>query len=137
MSPSDLDRELQCLFDGVRREDEASAPAFREVLHRSTPPRRSSSLRPAAALTAAVLIAAAGFAILLLRPPSRGPLPSVAVSVAEWRSPTGALLQTPTDPLLESVPDLSPSVPNYSRFEAVSKSRDTTPRPTRRAPDRD
>lgn len=137
MSPSDLDRELRRLFDEARREDEASAPAFREVLHRSSPPRRSSALRPAAALTAAALAAAAGFGILLLRPPSRGPLPPVAVSVAEWRSPTGALLQTPTDPLLESVPDLSPSVPNYSRFEAVSESRDMTPRPTRRAPDRD
>ncbi|MGH9317094.1 MAG: hypothetical protein ACRD1P_08310, partial [Thermoanaerobaculia bacterium] len=71
MSPRDPDSELARLFGQLRRADEASAPAFRELLARPRA-RRAVPARAVwrAALTAAAGIAAAAAVVFLLRTPA-------------------------------------------------------------------
>lgn len=118
MSPEDLDREIERLFDEQRRADEASAPALRELMAR--PRRLGTSWKRSLARVALIgtAAAAATVAVILLRPArlrEGGPdtaLPPAAVQLARWKAPTDSLLRTPGSELWTRVPILvSPVTP--------------------------
>jgi predicted membrane-bound mannosyltransferase len=117
MSSRDFDREIARLFEAQRQADEASAPAFRELLAR--PRARRAPLegwiwRPALAAAAVVVVAA----VLTFHRPARpappanrtrtpeSALPAAAAALAAWKAPTDFLLETPGADLLTRVPAL-------------------------------
>jgi hypothetical protein len=107
MTSRNGDREIARLFEAQRRADEASAPAFRDLLARprnakTASPRRV--LRPALAAAAVLLIIAAA---LLLRSRAREPESlATASALAAWRAPTDVLLRTPGAELTSRLPVL-------------------------------
>ena len=112
MSRPDEDPGLTAAFSALRREEEGHCPSFAEVL-RAARVRSRGSVNRWRLVTA---MAAAGIAIALLalwtgpwtgkpRMP-RETLPSIA----EWRSPTGFLLETPGREVLAAPAGLGPSV---------------------------
>ena len=107
MTRPDDDRDLAAAFSALRREEERRCPAFSEIRRRA--PMRSQPIVPRRSLVA--VAAAAGLALAFLaawiglRPP-RGPVPSIA----EWRSPTGFLLETPGLEILAAPSGLHRSV---------------------------
>lgn len=107
MTSRDGDREIARLLEEQRLADEASAPAFRDLLVR---PRDAKAvcarrtLRPALAGAVVLLIIAAA---LLLRPRAHEPeLLGTASALAAWRAPTDVLLQTPGAELTSRLPVL-------------------------------
>jgi hypothetical protein len=117
---ADAEARLRGLFHRLAEREAASAPSFARVLGRARPPRRGGLFRlglPAAAIAVFVLLA-----VLLPRAP-KAPAPGAAAgpagapSLAEWRSPTDFLLRTPASELLESVPPIPETVPDYSHAE--------------------
>jgi hypothetical protein len=108
--------EVQRLFQELRRRDEDTAPAFREVVTRARRIRSGPSTRRLA-FGAAVFVALAAAAILLIRRPAFERRPRVSVMISEWRSPTASLLRTPGFELLDSVPSIGGPAPVFSRIE--------------------
>ena len=108
MTPRDDDREIARLFEERRQADEASAPAFRELLARPRARRAAPAgriLRPALAAAAILLVVAA--ALLLDRPKPREPeLLAAGSALAAWKSPTDSLLETPGAELTSQLPVL-------------------------------
>ena len=113
-APRDRDRELARLFEAERREDEANAPDFRELVGRPGRHFRGPAVAPSrlalAATLAAVLVIAAlvGRAASSRREASPPVAPAEPARLADWRSPTGFLLRTPGSELLERAPVLVP-----------------------------
>jgi hypothetical protein len=99
---TDLDSELARRFADLARSDEEAAPSFRTVLGRRTPVRRSL-VRPFLAAAAVAVAISIGASLLWISRAAR--VPSTP-AIADWRSPTSSLLQTPGRELLESAPDL-------------------------------
>jgi len=118
----DDDRELAAAFSALRREDQEQFPPFAEVIRRGRAHSRRSApsrrLRLLWAGAAAIVVAAlAAWLGLRLQAPA---VP--APSLAEWRSPTDFLLETPGKEILaaptgwsRSVLDLSPALPSSER----------------------
>jgi hypothetical protein len=123
----DFDREVGRLLSEERREDEAAAPVFRELVDarrigRGVPRRPIGPpvLLRAFAVAAVLIAAAAG--VLLTRGTfpgatrsAGGPgteLPASAVAIASWKSPTEFLLDTPGIELLRERPALGVGVPS-------------------------
>jgi len=106
MTRQDEDRDLAAAFSALRREEEQQCPPFarlrsqRKVVHR----------RSLVAIAAATGIALAFLAAWIgLRAP-REPVPSIA----EWRSPTGFLLETPGREILAAPAGIHRSVLDVS-----------------------
>jgi len=99
------DAELSSRFAALRREDAIRAPAFARLLAPGARPIPRSRLWLSAA-AASVLIVAATFAwrIELHERTVRQSLD--AMPLADWRSPTDFLLDTPGSPLLRDVPHI-------------------------------
>jgi hypothetical protein len=130
------DRDLERLFDELRRADEGSAPAFTHVLERArAKPEASSRPMPRVPLRFALLaalLAAVALATVLLRRPSReiGGRDQ-PVMLAHWKSQTDWLLRTPGSELLHELPPPPISVPKYPGFERAEKVRGETSRSVR------
>ena len=121
---NDSDREIARIFEAQRRADEASAPAFEELVARPRRRRERTARRIVwAAAAAGVACAIALTAIRLLHRPSQpSPFPSTstgsdvrvspselspaAAALVAWTSPTDSLLQTPGAELLSGLPVL-------------------------------
>ena len=103
----DDDRDLRRWFGAQRREELGAAPPFGRMWAAARRPRR-----PRRRVGFAVAAAALALAGLWLRTDRRPATESLsAPSVAQWRSPTEFLLDTPGRDLLSAVPALeSPSV---------------------------
>ena len=103
-------RELARLFEADRRADESAAPAFNELLARRPRRRRAAGAFSTLALAAAVAVFVAAAVLLLragaLRPGAPSPAEGT-LQLAEWKSPTAFLLDTPGSELLSEVPSLS------------------------------
>src|ERR1700687_2535464 len=84
----DSDRELARMFREVRREDEASAPGFRQTLARGRTDR-GSSRRPRLLVAAAVAFSAIVLiAVLLSRRPPATEAPEGPIALGDWRAAT-------------------------------------------------
>jgi hypothetical protein len=106
----DGDREISRLLQAERLADESAAPPLDELLGRARPRRlRAGDALGRVALAAAVAGVIAGAAAVLRSGASVQPSPSAAaeMQLAEWRSPTAFLLETPGSELLTEVPTLS------------------------------
>ena len=108
MTDDDRDRELTRLFEAERRADESAAPDLDGLLTRVRP----RGVRPGARRRIALALAVAGVlaaAVLLVRGGAsyRGAPPADSAQLAEWKSPTAFLLQTPGSELLTQVPTLA------------------------------
>jgi hypothetical protein len=118
----DDDRELTAAFSALRREEQEQFPAFAEVVRRgrARSRRSASSGHPRllwAAAAAIVLAVLAAWLGLRLQAPA-----APAPSLAEWRSPTDFLLETPGQEILaaptgwsRSVLDLGSPLPSSER----------------------
>jgi hypothetical protein len=129
MSTHDSEPELGRVLSDLRREEEASAPPFRQVLAaarlKTGAIRRRAALRLAAA---AVFVAIAAIAVWWRRPAPETSLPAAAARIARWKAPTDSLLRTPGLELIRSVPSLAPQVPDYSSLTAGAPLGSRTPR---------
>jgi len=121
------DEELRKRFAELARAEGASAPSFRQVLERERSGLASSRLF-SLKLGAAVLVAAGALAaLLLLRPAPPEKELSPAATIGQWKSPTGWLLQTPGQELLEELPALPDSTLAVGLPEVVEKTERKTP----------
>jgi hypothetical protein len=123
------DRDLARLFEELRRADEASAPPLKDVLGRERAGRGAPArvaLFRFATLTA-LLVAAALAAVLIRRPAGETADREPPVTLAQWKSPTDWLLRTPGSELLDELPTLPGSVPEYPGFEGAERVRGETP----------
>ena len=95
----ELEKELARRFADLGRADEASAPPLSSVLSRTRPKRALSpwALPAAAAALLAVLV-------LVAFPHSAPRHPAAMTELAQWRSPTSSLLDTPGSDLLRETP---------------------------------
>ena len=118
------ERELRLLLEAERAADEAAAPSLQELLLRAAPARPSFGaggllIRAAAAVIAIVVTAR------LVHSGGERPRPrdrsSAAMTLAEWRSPTEFLLETPGSEIWTEVPSLgsAPTVPAPSPTKGV------------------
>ena len=109
MIPEDRDRELSRLFEAERLADESGAPPLDTFLGRSRPRRaRAADALQRLALAAAVALVIATAAVVLRSgTPAAGPGEPETTQIAEWRSPTAFLLDTPGSELLTDVPTLT------------------------------
>ena len=125
MNRMDEDRRIENLFEELRREEEASAPAFRQTLERRPAGRTPSSrfALPALAASLAVFVLAVAFALPSRRPVAR-PRPQTYAALGQWKSPTDSLLRTPVAELLDTVPSLGQPMPISFDFGA-SEHRET------------
>jgi hypothetical protein len=126
VSEADRDRDLSALFQAERIADESAAPPLDSLLVAARRRRAGGvGALPRLALAASVagVLAAAA---LVLRSPSRA-ASDETVSLAEWKSPTAFLLETPGSELLTEVPTLS--VPPLSGGDGAA-----APQPTKGAP---
>lgn len=121
------DRELAAAFSALRREEQESLPPFADVVRRgrararrSAAPRRPRRLWAAAAATVLVALAALAAWLGPRTPGQRSPA-AEASSLAEWRSPTEFLLETPGREILDpagldqSLLDFSPTPSTQER----------------------
>jgi hypothetical protein len=123
VADDDLDRDLARRFEEVRTADDLRTPSFRGVLGRA--PRPGASIRRRRfALVLGAAAAAALLAVALLRPPGEPAGSSAAISaaaIAEWKSPTESLLETPGSELYREPPPAAQPIPDWIRnFERVS-----------------
>lgn len=143
MNPNDLDRELTRLFTEQRRADEASAPGFHELLDRAragasgrafAPEARQGRWAWRAAVAAAASLALATGLSFLRPPPEPRLLSKNAPTLAAWKAPTDALLQTPGAELLGGLPVLMSLplsfAPGGDAGEGAPDARKVTPRST-------
>jgi hypothetical protein len=102
MTRQEDDRDLAAAFSALRREEEDQCPPF--AVRRATPrlPRRRFAMT--AAVTAGLVLAFLATWLGLRTP--REPVPSLA----EWRSPTDFLLDTPGREVLAAPSGLHRSV---------------------------
>jgi hypothetical protein len=113
VTPDDRDRELSRLFQAERLADESAAPRLDELFGRARPRRvRAGDALGRLALAAAVAGVIAAAAAVLRSGASVESAPAATpvaetVQLAEWRSPTAFLLDTPGSELLTEVPILS------------------------------
>jgi hypothetical protein len=104
----DLDREISRRFEELQRSEAAAVPPFRDLLARPPRERRGRVYALAFALAGAAVLV---FAIVV-RIPATWPAPhrrqpvSALAALAEWRSPTASLLDTPGHDLLGETPSL-------------------------------
>jgi len=102
MTRQDDDRDLAAAFSELRREEEQQCPPFAPMRSQRNVVHRRSFVAVAAAIGIAVAFLAAWIG---LRAP-RGPVPSIA----EWRSPTTFLLETPGREVLAGPSELHRSI---------------------------
>jgi hypothetical protein len=110
VTAEDRDRELSRLFEVERLADESAASPLDAVLGR--PSRRRAGAAGALhrlALAAAVALVIAASAVVLRSGASHAPGPGApdTTQLAEWKSPTAFLLDTPGSELLTEVPSLT------------------------------
>lgn len=96
------DEELGSRFAALRREDAIRAPAFERSLAGARPIARSRLWLTAAAVSVLVVAVTFAWRIELHERTVRKSLD--AMPLADWRSPTDFLLDTPGSPLLREVP---------------------------------
>ncbi len=111
MTSREEDREIARLFEEQRQADEASTPAFRELLARRPRPRRATParrvLRPALAAASVLLAVSAALLLNRPRPAAREPeLLAAGSALAAWKSPTDVFLETPGAELTSQLPVL-------------------------------
>jgi len=111
MTGADRDRELLALFEAERRDDESAAPRLDALLARPKVRRAQAGGMLRQLDVAAALAAILAAAVLVLRsgarPPAGAPSPAAAnepAQLADWKSPTAFLLETPGSELLTQVP---------------------------------
>jgi hypothetical protein len=111
MTRPDNDPELASRFAALRRDEEEQCPPFDEF-RRRTRARSAMHHRPLFAATAVVGLAILVFAVWIGLRTDRPaePIPSIA----EWRSPTGFLLETPGREVLSAPAGLGRSVLDFS-----------------------
>lgn len=119
------ERWLRELFEAARRQDEASAPGFREVLRRD-PPRERAVRIPLAARLASVVTVLSLVGLLAVSHRVAGPAgdPSAEgelLSSARWSGPTDFLLATPGRELLLSTPRIGAPMPLDSASSETKK----------------
>ncbi|HKA36060.1 MAG TPA: hypothetical protein VKH43_04525 [Thermoanaerobaculia bacterium] len=123
------DRDLERLFEGLRRQDEASAPRFRDVLAGRIVSGPRVALRLPVLRLAAVVVLLGVASVMAVRFVRRAPeqaLPEKETPIAAWSSPTAWLLETPGRELLTEVPSLLDSPPESSS-EKTDGMRNPTP----------
>jgi hypothetical protein len=132
MSDDDLDRKLARRFGDLRASDDLRTPSFRGVLARAPRPgKRIRGRRLPLFLGAA---AAAILAVVLLRPADKPSGAAVSAAIAEWKSPTDSLLDTPGSELYGEPPPAAEPLPDWIRdFERFSPG---APAPSPRLPAR-
>jgi hypothetical protein len=126
----DDDRDLARLFDELRRSDEASAPSFTHVLGRpgARAPSRSQPLRFAAV---AMVLAVVALGVALLRPHPHGTASTeIPMSLAQWKSPTDWLLETPGKEILGELPGPPEPVVSNLKSEGANPVPIKTSRPS-------
>jgi hypothetical protein len=123
------DRELAAAFSALRREEQEQVRPFVEVVQQGRERSRRSGSPQRLHLRWAI---AAGLVLAMLatwlglRTPTRPEIPAApAPSLAEWRSPTGFLLETSGREILADPARLDRSVLDFSS---------TLPSPERRSP---
>jgi len=99
---SEQDHDLEERFAELKRYDRGRVPRYERIV--GLPRGR---WRPAPLLAAALLAVALGGGLILR---SRGSRSAAASWLADWTSPTAALLQTPGRELMTTVPSVSESV---------------------------
>ncbi|MGH7701233.1 MAG: hypothetical protein ACREMJ_12045 [Gemmatimonadales bacterium] len=98
------DRDLQELFDSLRRHAASAAPSFHATLAAARRRAlRSRPLRLVATLAAGVVILLLAVTVVGRREP---PVGAVDLAATSWQAPTDFLLQTPGADLLRTVPAL-------------------------------
>jgi hypothetical protein len=120
------DSQLREHFNSLREADAALAPSFAKVMRpglaRSQPRYWGLVVGASAALIAVSVVT-----VSLLRP--HGPVTSAVMApmLADWRSPTDFLLDTPGRALLHTIPDLGrfPS----TGVDPIPSTRTNTPAP--------
>jgi len=126
MKPPKEEQEVARLLRELRRDDEASAPPFQNVLSRVQAPERSSRPRRMIGIACAALAALALAALLLVRRPERRvDLEAAAFTIMRWKAPTDSLLRTPGIEVFSSIPTLTQPAPDYSRLAEPAASRRT------------
>ena len=114
------DQHMRDRFAQVSREDRARTPAFRPLVPRLRPTRRSRHVLAAvAAVALGAVVVRWATADRLHVPPMIGP---IDMSATMWTSPTDFLLQTPGRAMLNTVPAVTlPDLPTVG----VSNADDT------------
>ena len=97
MTDGNDDRALREQFAALRSEEAGAVPGFANVRARR-PVARARRDRRALAIAGAVALVAASIALWPERAPREG------MSIADWRSPTDFLLESPAWPLLQASP---------------------------------
>jgi hypothetical protein len=126
MADDDLDRDLARRFADLRADDDLRTPSLSRVLARA--PRPGATIRIRIRRRRLVFLfgaaaAAAVLAVFLLRRASEPAASPAAFSaaIAEWKSPTESLLDTPGSELYGEPPPAAQPIPDWIRsFERVS-----------------
>ncbi|HTR03529.1 MAG TPA: hypothetical protein VMN82_10075, partial [Thermoanaerobaculia bacterium] len=113
MTTEPPDARMTRLFEDERAADEATAPAFAELLARSRAPREAGARpRRRVALSAAALAAAAVIVLILRMNARHGRVPEAAglepagIALAHWKAPSDAFLRASGSDLWSRFPVL-------------------------------
>jgi hypothetical protein len=105
------DARLEAYFVSLRREDATQTPGFERVLGRGR--QRFAGHSWVLAIAASLVCAAVVVTVYRGLHPLRSPaFDAAAPALAEWRSPTDFLLETPGRELLRTVPGIGNSLRN-------------------------
>jgi hypothetical protein len=104
------DDDLRELFDEARRADEQKAPPFRRILQSRAP----AAFAPSRRIARALAVAAAATAVVILARSPRRPPGAPPDHIESWKAPTDFLLGASFTALFDTVPNLTPPVPDYS-----------------------
>jgi hypothetical protein len=105
------DEDLRERFAAWRREDAMRAPAFDRVLRTAARPVARPTAQLAAVAGIVLSVAAVLFWSIQLRERTARHA-ETAIPLADWRSPTDFLLETPGNALLREVPRIGDPSPN-------------------------
>lgn len=113
------DNNIKKIFEQLRKEEEAQAPSFREILQGREPEKESPHpwcgilARPAV-----VMLILAAIAVPVLYNSLQGPSPTeISTEFKNWESPTGFLLEFSDDPLMSEIPEIETSLWEFQEDE--------------------
>jgi hypothetical protein len=116
VSGEDRDLELTRTLSQIRRDDERSAPGFREVLSRARgAPSAANPSRIFRVVAMAALILIGAAVVFIRRSAPEPALPASVFEIARWKAPTDSLLTAAGEPIAFSVPNFALRFPDYSR----------------------
>jgi hypothetical protein len=119
MSGGNQDPDLREAFARLRRDDSATAPAFRTLID-SARDRRGPRARAILAPGLAVAVVVAGV-LAIVAHERRSPAPPAPAFASVWVEPTAFLLRTPGSEFLSTVPALpAPSRPQAATHPSNS-----------------